>query len=196
MLGLCGELSRRVGKVDTRVEVLDFRQESVEGSGSRNAMDNNLVPGFILPKPGCCRYGCSDGLLNARTVGFEHREGGGVVFGDKLDVVVCGELYGGNKGFVIAELMALRMERLLVFSVSAVPFLSMTMVRSRLVKTEGVAFLLGGEVVEGVAGAQAAFWADVRVGSCAIGLDGGVVVVAAAGCWLCCCCSCAVRVVI
>jgi len=83
-----------------------------------------------------------------------------------------------------------------VVSGSTVPFLSMTMVHSRLVKTEGVAFLLGGEVVEGAAGALAAFWAPVRVGSGAIGLDGGVVVVAAACCWLCCCCSLAVRVVI
>ena len=92
--------------------------------------------------------------------------------------------------------MALQMVRLLVLSGSAVPFLSMTMVRSRLVKTEGVAFLLGGEVVEGAAGALAAFWAHVRVGSGAIGLDGGVAVVTAAGCWLCCCCSWAVREVI
>ena len=129
-------------------------------------------------------------------MGFEHREGGGVVFGDKLDVVICSELYAGNKGFLIADLIALRMVRLLVFSVSAEPFLSMTMVRLDLVKTEGVASLLGGEVVEGVAGAQAAFWAHVSGGSGAIGLDGGVVVLAAAGCWLCCCCSCAVRVVI
>jgi len=83
-----------------------------------------------------------------------------------------------------------------VLSGSAVPFLSMTMVWSRLVKTEGVALLLGREVVEGAAGALATFWAHVRVGSGAIGLDGGVVVVVAAGCWLCCCCSWAVRVVI
>ena len=76
------------------------------------------------------------------------------------------------------------------------PCLSMTMVRSHLAKTEGVAFLLGGEVVEGAAGALAAFWAHVRVGSGAIGLYGGVVVVAAAGCWRFCCCSWAVRVVI
>jgi len=86
--------------VDTRVEVLDFRLDSVEGTGSGNAMDDNLVPDFILPKAGCCRYGCSDGFLNGRAVGFEDREGGGVVFGDKLDVVVCGELYGGNKRFL------------------------------------------------------------------------------------------------
>jgi len=83
-----------------------------------------------------------------------------------------------------------------VLSGSAVPFLSMTMIQLRLVKTEGVPFLLAGEVVEVAAGSLAAFWAHVRVGSGAIGLDGGVVVVAAAGCWLCCCCSWAIRVVI
>jgi len=93
------------------------------------------------------------------------------------------------RGFLIAELMALRMVRLLVLSGSAVPFFTMTIVWSGLVKTDGVAFLLGGEVVEGVACALAAFWAHVRVGSGAIGLDGGVVVVVVAGCWLCCCCS-------
>ena len=85
-----------------------------------------------------------------------------------------------------------------MLSGSALPFLSMTMVWSGLVKTEGVAFLLGGEVVERAAGTLAAFWAHVRVGSGAIGLDRRVVVVAglAEGCWLCCCCSGAVRVVI
>jgi len=100
------------------------------------------------------------------------------------------------RGFLIAELMALQMVRLLVLSGSAVPFLSMTMVRSCLVKTEGVTFLLGGVVVEGAAGTLAAFWAHVRVGSGAIGLHGGVVWLAAAGCWLRCCCSWAVWVVI
>jgi len=77
-----------------------------------------------------------------------------------------------------------------------VPFLSMTMVRSHLVKTEEVAFLLCGEVVEGATGALAAFCVYMRVGSGAIGLDGGIVLLAAAGCWLRCCCSWAVRVVI
>jgi len=100
------------------------------------------------------------------------------------------------RGFLIAELMALRMVRLLVLSGSPVPFLSMTIVQSHLVKIEGVTFLIGGEVVEGAACALAAFLAHVRVGSGAIGLDGEVVVVAAAGCWLCCCCSWAERVVI
>jgi len=100
------------------------------------------------------------------------------------------------RGFLIAELMALQMVRLLVLSGSAGPLLSMTMVQSCLVKTEGVTFLLGGEVVEGAAGALAAFLAHVRVGSGEIDLEGGVVVVAAAGCWLCCCCSWAVRVLI
>jgi len=70
------------------------------------------------------------------------------------------------------------------------------MVWSRLVKTEGIAFLFVGGVVVGAAGALAAFWTHVRVGSGEIGLDGGVVVVAGACCLLCCCCSCVVRVVI
>ena len=86
--------------MDIRVEVLDFRLDSAKGTGSWNAIDNNLVPDFILPKAGCYRYGCTDGFLNGRVVGFEDREGGGVVFGDKLDIVVCGELYGGNKRFL------------------------------------------------------------------------------------------------
>jgi len=49
----------------------------------------------------------------------------------------------------------------------------MTIVWSRLVKTEGIAFLLLGGVLVGAAGALAAFWAQVRVGSGTIGLDGG-----------------------
>ena len=69
------------------------------------------------------------------------------------------------------------------------PFLSITIVQSRLVKTEGIAFLFVGSVVVGAAGALAAFWAYVRVGHGAIGLDRGVVVVAGAGCLPCCCCS-------
>ena len=52
-----------------------------------------------------------------------------------------------------------------MLSGSALPFLSMIMVWSCWVKTEGVAFLLGGGVVEGAAGALAAFWAHGRVGS-------------------------------
>jgi len=76
-----------------------------------------------------------------------------------------------------------------VLSESAVPFLSMRMVRLRLVKTQGITFLFVGGVVVGAAGALAAFWAQIRVWSSAIGLDGGVVVVVGAGCLLCCCCS-------
>ena len=125
--------------MDPRVEVLDFRLDSVEGTGSGNARDDNLVPDFILPKAGCCRYGCSDGFLNGRAVGFEDREGGGVVFGDKLDVVVCSELYGGNKSFLNCRVDGIAsLVRLLVLSESGVPFLSMTMVCWRLVKTEGL----------------------------------------------------------
>ena len=86
--------------MDTRVETLDFRLDSVEGTCSGNAMDDNLVPDFILPKAGWCRYSCSDGFLSGQSVRFEDREGGGVGFGDKLDVVDCGELNGGNKRFL------------------------------------------------------------------------------------------------
>ena len=77
------------------------------------------------------------------------------------------------RGFLIAELIAFLMVRLLVLSGSAVPFLSNTIVRSRLVKTEGIAFSFVGGVVVGAAGVLAALWAQVRVGSGAIGLDGG-----------------------
>ena len=86
--------------MDTRVEVLDFRLDSVEETGSGNAMDDKIVPDFVLPKAGCCRYGCSDSFLHGRAVGFEDREGSGVVLGDELDVVVCGELYSSNKRFL------------------------------------------------------------------------------------------------
>jgi len=86
--------------VDTRVEVLDFRLDSVEGTGSGNAMDDNLVPDFILPKFSCCRYGGSDGFLNCRAVRFEDREGRSIVFGDNFDVMVGSELYSSNKRLV------------------------------------------------------------------------------------------------
>jgi len=76
-----------------------------------------------------------------------------------------------------------------VLSGSNVPYLSMTIVRSRLVKTAGIGFLLVGGVVVGAAVALAAFWAQVRVGRGAIDLDGGVVVVASAGYLHCFCCS-------
>ena len=83
-----------------RVEVLDFRLHCVEGTGSRDVVDDNLVPDFILPQTGCCRYVGSDGFLNDKAVGFEDRNGRSIVFGDKLNVVVGGELYGGNKRFL------------------------------------------------------------------------------------------------
>ena len=95
----------------------------------------------------------------------------------------------GIRGFLIAELIVFLMVRLLVLSGSAVRFLSMTMVLSGLVKTDGIAFLLVGGVVARAAGAMAAFSVQVRVGSSAIDLDRGVVVKAGAGCLLCCCCS-------
>src|SRR5207302_3698198 len=87
------------------------------------------------------------------------------------------------RGFLMAELMASRIVRLLVLSGRAVPSLSMTMVRSRFVKTRGKVFLLA-EGVEVVAeAALAAFCAQVVVGSGAIGLCGGagVVVLVVAG---------------
>src|SRR5437588_4664844 len=63
-------------------------------------MDDNFVPDFILPEAGCCRYGCSDGFLNSRAVGFEDRGGWSIVSRNKADIVVGGELYGSNKGFL------------------------------------------------------------------------------------------------
>jgi len=69
------------------------------------------------------------------------------------------------------------------------PLNSMTMVRSRLVKTEGIPLLFVGGVVVEASGALAASWAQLSIGSGAIGLERRVVVVAGAGCLLCCCCS-------
>ena len=63
------------------------------------------------------------------------------------------------RGFLIAKLIVFVMVRLLVLSGSAVRFLSMTIVQSRLVKTQGIAFLFVGGVGVGVAGVLAAFWA-------------------------------------
>jgi len=60
-------------------------------------VDDYLVPDFILPKSSCCRYIGSDGFLNGKAMGFENRESRCIVLSDKLDVVVGGELYGGNK---------------------------------------------------------------------------------------------------
>ena len=80
-----------------RVEVLDFRQDSGKGTGGRNAVDNNLVPDFILPKTGCCRYCGSDGFLNDSAVRSEDREGTSVVFGDRFHVMVGNQLYSSNK---------------------------------------------------------------------------------------------------
>jgi len=97
MLGFCGESSRREGEVDARVEVLDFRLDSGKGTGCRNAVNDDIVPDFICPKSSCCRYGCSDGILNGRAVGFENREGWSIVFGDKFDVMIGSKLYSSNK---------------------------------------------------------------------------------------------------
>ena len=81
------------------VELLEFRLGCVEGTGSRDAMDDNLVPDFILPKTGCCRYVGSDGFINGKAVDFEDRDHSCIciVFGDKHDGAVGCELYGGNE---------------------------------------------------------------------------------------------------
>src|SRR5437588_10594338 len=60
-------------------------------------------------------------------------------------------------GFLIAELIASHMMRLLVLSGRAVPSLSMTIVRSRLVKTRGRAFLFSEGVGVVAEAALAAF---------------------------------------
>src|SRR6266403_586652 len=86
-----------------------------------------------------------------------------------------------TRGFLMAELIASRMVRLVVLSGSAVPSLSMTIVPSRLVKTRGRGFLFWGEVVVVAEAALAAFWAQVMVGSGAMGLEGGVGVVVEVG---------------
>jgi len=83
--------------VETRIEVLNFRLDSGKGTTGRNAVDDNLVPDFILPKSGCCTYGGSDGFFNGRVGRFEDREGRSIVFGDKFDVMVGIELYSSNK---------------------------------------------------------------------------------------------------
>jgi len=83
--------------VDTRVEFLDFRLDSGKGTGGSNVMVDNLVPDFILPTSGCCRYDGSDDFLNGKVVRLEDREGRTIVFGDKFDVMVGGELYSSNK---------------------------------------------------------------------------------------------------
>jgi len=96
-LGFCGEPSGRVGEVDARVEVLDFRLDSGKGTRGRNAVDDNLVSDFIPPKTGCCRYCVSDSFLDGRAVIFEDREAWTIFFGDKFDVVVGSKLFSSNK---------------------------------------------------------------------------------------------------
>ena len=61
------------------------------------------------------------------------------------------------RGFLIAELIASHMVRLLVLSGRAVPSLSMTIVRSRFVKTTGRAFLFSEGVGVLAEAAMAAF---------------------------------------
>jgi len=57
----------------------------------------------------------------------------------------------------------------------------MIIVQLHLVKNEGIMFLHAGGIVVGAAGSLPAFWAQVRVGSGAMGLDRGVGVVIGAG---------------
>ena len=59
-------------------------------------MNDDLMPGLIIPKTSGRGYGGSDGFLNGRAVSFEDREGRSIVFGDKLDVVTGCELYCSN----------------------------------------------------------------------------------------------------
>ena len=89
------------------VEVLDFRLDCVEGTGSSDVIDDNLVLDFILPMTCCSWYIGSDRFHNSQTVGFQDREGRSIVLGNKFDLVVGGQLCGGNKGFLIAELIVL-----------------------------------------------------------------------------------------
>jgi len=83
--------------VYARVKVLDFRLDCVVETRSSDAMDDNLVSDFIVLKIGCLRYGGGDDFLNGKAVGLEDREGRSIVFGNKLDVVIGGELYGSNE---------------------------------------------------------------------------------------------------
>jgi len=83
--------------VDAGVEVLNFRLDTGKRTGGMKAMEDNLVPDFLLPETSCYRYDGSDGFLNGRAVGFEDREGRSIVFGDKFDVKVGSELYSINK---------------------------------------------------------------------------------------------------
>jgi len=66
MFGIYGEPSGRVGKVDARIEVLDFRLDSIVRPVSRNAINDIFVPDVILPKTTCCGYDGSNGFPNGR----------------------------------------------------------------------------------------------------------------------------------
>ena len=54
-----------------RVEVLVFRLDWIEGTGSRDTVDDNLMPDFILPNTGSWRDIGSNGIHNGKAVGFE-----------------------------------------------------------------------------------------------------------------------------
>jgi hypothetical protein len=159
--------------VSAWVEVLDFRLDGVKGTGSGDAVDDDLVPDLILPKANCCWYMGSDGFLNGKRYDLRTEVAGvlSLVIRRMLWLVVNSMV--AISGFLIAELIVFLMVRLLVLSGSAVPSLSMTIVRSRLVKTEGRGFLFGEGVGVEAGAALAAFWAHVTVGSGAMGLGGG-----------------------
>ena len=178
-----------MGELDARVEVLDFRLDSSKETGGRNARDDNIVPDFILPKSSCSRYGGSDVFLNGRTVRFEDREGSSIVFGDRFDVMVGSKLNSSNKRLLDCRVDSVSDGEVVgvVRESCAISLNDNSTVMFGHNRRD--AFLFVGGIVVGAAGALAAFWALVRVGSGAISLDGGVVVVVGAGCLLCCCCS-------
>jgi len=122
-------------------------------------------------------------------VRVEDREGRSIVFGDRFEVMVVSKLYSSNQRLLDSRVESVSYGEVVVVirECCAISLNDNGMVM--LVKTEGIAILFVRGVVVGAAGALAAFWAQVSVGSGAIGLDRGVVVVAGAACLLCCCCS-------
>ena len=119
-----------------RVEVFDFRLDCVEGTGSMDAMDDNLVPDFILRKTSSCKDGGSEASSMARQWALRTERAGVLSLVISLTWWLVVKSMVAIRGFLIAELIPLPIVRLLVLSGSAVPFLSMTIVLSRLVKTE------------------------------------------------------------
>ena len=48
----------------TRIEFLNLRLNCIEGGSGRDAVENDLVPDFILSEASGSGYGGSDGFLN------------------------------------------------------------------------------------------------------------------------------------